>query len=112
MGADNKKFWMVWNPNKQHPRFKHDSLEQAEKEAERLAKENQNQKYIVLEAVNYKLVETEKIKVTCENYIEIPTEPLVEIPGELGAFFGGEIYLSGAKELVKSLQENIKNAKK
>ena len=44
-----KKFWFVWNPNGLVPRHKHDSRQDACKEAERLAACNLGQMFHVLE---------------------------------------------------------------
>jgi len=46
-----KEIYVIWNPKGQNPRYKHTSLEDAEKEAERLAKANPNQEFYVLKAV-------------------------------------------------------------
>lgn len=45
------KFWMVWNEGRMPPRKKHPSRLEAEKEAERLAKYQPGDKFIVLEAI-------------------------------------------------------------
>lgn len=44
-------FWIVWNPNGQKPTFKYGSQEGALREAERLAKTNPEETFVVLEAV-------------------------------------------------------------
>jgi hypothetical protein len=45
------KFWMVWNPLRSQPTHKHHSFESAKTEAERLARANPNEEFIVLESV-------------------------------------------------------------
>lgn len=45
------KFWFVWNPNSLNPRFKHDTVESATTEAERLARMHPGQEFIVLESI-------------------------------------------------------------
>ena len=42
---------MVWNPDRYTPTRKHDAIDKANREAERLARENQGQTFIVLESV-------------------------------------------------------------
>lgn len=44
-------FWMVWNPENRAPRFKHETGQAALIEAERLAKENPGQEFVVLQAI-------------------------------------------------------------
>lgn len=44
-------FWVVWNPDGRSPMFKHDGLLAAQAEAERLARENPAQTFVVLESV-------------------------------------------------------------
>ena len=46
-----KPFWMVWNPNGYQPTVKHSSFYEAEREAERLAKQHEDELFIVLKAV-------------------------------------------------------------
>lgn len=43
-------FWMVWNPARNPPSFKHESLIAATNEAERLARIHPGQTFVVLEA--------------------------------------------------------------
>jgi len=43
-------FWMVWNANGGKPTFKHPTEESARLEAERLARLNRGQVFIVLES--------------------------------------------------------------
>jgi len=49
--ANNKPFWMVWNEQGQAPRYKHPTKVSAQREAERLARLNRGQSFIVLESV-------------------------------------------------------------
>lgn len=44
-------FWLVWNPNGHSPAYKHPSPERATAEAERLARVNPGQTFVVLESV-------------------------------------------------------------
>jgi len=48
---NNEPFWLVWNPNGHAPRYQHGTLDQAASEAERLARTNPGQTFIVLESV-------------------------------------------------------------
>lgn len=45
------KFWLVWNETRDPPRHKHYSLDDAKREAERLARNNAGQQFHVLEFV-------------------------------------------------------------
>lgn len=47
-----EELYVIWNPKGKNPHYKHTSLEDAEKEAERLAKENPNQEFYVLKAIS------------------------------------------------------------
>lgn len=52
MGDRNvKAFWMVWNPARSIPAFRHSSRLAANLEATRLARENPGQEFFVLEAL-------------------------------------------------------------
>ncbi|MCM1958001.1 hypothetical protein NCZ17_01260 [Acinetobacter modestus] len=44
-------FFIVWNEDAGNPTFKHETQESAEREAERLAKQNQGQKFHVLSSI-------------------------------------------------------------
>jgi hypothetical protein len=44
-------FWFVWNPNGPSPSYRHQLLESAVKEAERLARLNPGTTFVVLESV-------------------------------------------------------------
>ncbi len=48
----NEKFWIVWQPESGSPTYRHDSLEAATKEAERLAEATRTREFFVLEAVS------------------------------------------------------------
>lgn len=43
--------WCVWNPHMDIPRFQHTSEASARREAERLARQNPGQRFIVLKSV-------------------------------------------------------------
>ena len=43
-------FWMVYGIGQQEPRYKHPTLESAEREAQRLAKAHPGIRFVVLEA--------------------------------------------------------------
>lgn len=45
------KFWFVWNPANRAPRVKHRTKEAAQREAERLARANRGEEFIVLESL-------------------------------------------------------------
>ncbi|GAP67363.1 hypothetical protein MBSD_n2684 [Mizugakiibacter sediminis] len=44
-------FWLVWNPQGYNPQRKHNTKEGATREAERLARANPGQTFIVMESV-------------------------------------------------------------
>lgn len=48
----NEKFWVVWQPESGAPTYRHDSLESAQREAERLAEASQTREFYVLEAMS------------------------------------------------------------
>lgn len=52
-----RQFWMVWSPTGNPPRVKHDSEGRATVEAERLARANPGDTFIVLEAIAARVVE-------------------------------------------------------
>lgn len=52
-----EQFWMVWNPNRNPPAYRHTSQAAAEAEAERLARLNPGEHFIVLEAVSARVVD-------------------------------------------------------
>lgn len=45
------KFWLVWNPAGRNPSYRHHVRSAAESEAERLARLNPGQIFVVLEAL-------------------------------------------------------------
>lgn len=47
----NESFWMVWNENGGRPAYRHASRAAANTEAERLAKLNPGERFVVLQAV-------------------------------------------------------------
>lgn len=53
---DLTKFWFVWNPAAAVPRFRHPSKAEAQREAERLARQHPGQQFIVLKAVGGAIV--------------------------------------------------------
>ncbi len=55
--ANELMFWLVWNPNAGPPQYRHDTLEQARKEAERMASLHQGEKFYVLHALGVAKVE-------------------------------------------------------
>lgn len=57
---DKEEFWLVWNENKKEfpPKHKHGFIEKAEAEAERLAKANPGETFVVLKSVSYRVVDS------------------------------------------------------
>ena len=54
-----EEFWLVWNENKKEsPTHKHGFVEKAEAEAERLAKANPGETFVVLKSVSYRVVDS------------------------------------------------------
>ena len=45
------KFWFVWNPSGRIPRYQHWAKDAAVREAERLARQNPDDEFVVLESV-------------------------------------------------------------
>lgn len=43
-----KAYFVVWNPSSGYTRFKHESEQAAEREAQRLAREHKGQEFVVL----------------------------------------------------------------
>lgn len=58
-----RPFWMVWNPARFPPSFRHDSAEKAINEAKRLAAANPSDEFIVLMAT-HRAKRTEPVTVT------------------------------------------------
>lgn len=50
-------FWLVWNPQGYNPQHKHSTEDDAVREAERLARTNPGQTFIVLESVGALVVD-------------------------------------------------------
>lgn len=50
-------FWLVWNPQGYNPQHKHNTEDGAVREAERLARTNPGQTFIVLESVGALVVD-------------------------------------------------------
>lgn len=50
-------FWLVWNPQGYNPKHKHNTLDGATREAERLARANPEQTFIVMESVRALVVD-------------------------------------------------------
>lgn len=64
MKVDAFKFWMVWCPAGRQPIYRHSSEESARAEAERLARQNQESEFYVLEATARVKVDSPPIVVT------------------------------------------------
>lgn len=60
-------FWLVWNPEGRAPTHKHDSPQSAAREAERLARLNPGQEFVVLKA-------TASVKVRDVEWVVAPDE--------------------------------------
>ncbi|PXW28238.1 hypothetical protein [Paraburkholderia caballeronis] len=73
MTPENKQtFWLVWSPTSERPpRFRHGSEESATKEAERLARANPGQMFVVLEAKAARRVD-DMVRTTFVDESEIP----------------------------------------
>lgn len=52
-----KPFWLVWNPQGREPQVRHDDEESATREAERLARKNRGERFIVLRPVREVVVD-------------------------------------------------------
>lgn len=52
-----EQFFMVWNPERNAPTFRHPTRWSAVNEAERLARENQGQSFYVLAATDLRCVD-------------------------------------------------------
>lgn len=55
--AKRPAFWMVWNPQGQAPTRQHENKLSAEREAERLARANRGQRFIVLQSIGERVVD-------------------------------------------------------
>lgn len=49
--TERQAFWMVWNPQGHAPTKDHGTKDSAEREAERLARLNRGQRFIVLQSI-------------------------------------------------------------
>jgi len=70
-----KTRWFVWNPNGRVPHFEHSTTRNARLEAERLARQNPGQKFLVLQSV-CEVVKDDVVWVEHEK----PKEEQCEIP--------------------------------
>jgi hypothetical protein len=61
MSNTQNAFWMVWNPNGHAPTHKHETRRGAELEAERLARCNRGQRFIVLQSISERVVDDMKV---------------------------------------------------
>ena len=64
-------FWMVWNPYGAAPRHKHQTEASAFAEAERLARLNKGQVFVVLESIGARLVD-DMVKINMRADCDIP----------------------------------------
>ena len=55
--AERPAFWMVWNPQGHAPTKDHLTRQSAEREADRLARLNRGQRFIVLQSVSERVVD-------------------------------------------------------
>lgn len=68
---NNEPFWLVWNPARDKPQHRHSTLDGANREAERLARANPGETFIVLESVSALVV---------DNIQRTDLRPVLEIP--------------------------------
>lgn len=61
-----QKFFIVWNPEGENPKYRHSNFESAREEADRLALSNPDQEFYVLEAHEY-MVRRTVIHVVLDN---------------------------------------------
>jgi hypothetical protein len=66
-----RPFWMVWNPNGRAPSFKHASEGSAVAEAERLARQCPGQTFVVLRAIEARLVE-DMLRISLAEDADVP----------------------------------------
>ena len=55
--AERPAFWLVWNPQGHAPTRDHATRQSAEREADRLARLNRGQRFIVLQSVSERVVD-------------------------------------------------------
>lgn len=55
--AERPAFWMVWSPQGHAPTRDHPTRQHAEREADRLARLNRGQRFIVLQSVSERVVD-------------------------------------------------------
>jgi len=79
---DRFTFWMVWCPTGRSPMFKHESADSARKEAQRLAGENHNSEFYVLQAIARVKVEEPPITVTALKNLIGEAEYLIRVYDE------------------------------
>lgn len=66
-------FWLVWNPQGRNPTRQHEYYQQAVSEAERLARNNPGETFIVMESVCARVVDSmKKIDMTPNNRDCVP----------------------------------------
>lgn len=61
MSTTQNAFWIVWNPNGRTPTRTHETRRGAEIEAERLARLNRGQRFIVLQSISERVVDDMKV---------------------------------------------------
>lgn len=57
MSKKSRQFWVVWNDRQYPPTRKHWTLEEAQDEAERLARNNPGEWFYILKASEYRMAE-------------------------------------------------------
>jgi hypothetical protein len=57
MSTQRPAFWLVWNPQREAPTHQHENKRSAEIEAERLARANRGQRFIVLQSIGERVVD-------------------------------------------------------
>jgi len=72
MGANDSGFFVVWNPRRGAPTFRHETRTSATAEATRLAKNNPGEQFIVLAAIAIAEVPPPVIVRELRHEMEIP----------------------------------------